>query len=162
MIDKSDLLVSSDYNSLYPSAMALSDSKWPKTETAKAIDTEDSNRLCSLYNSGDWKSLNKSGFFKVRLKNAKEFIFQQMSVKKTFNDRESRYEEINHFRNTDIFQHLTSVDIEEIVRSGGYIAKKLERFICENTEFNPFESFFIDTKDERKKIREENKTLMQT
>ena len=38
MIDKTDLLVSSDYNSLYPSAMALSDSKWPKLETAKAID----------------------------------------------------------------------------------------------------------------------------
>ena len=36
-----------------------------------------------------------------------------------FNDR-NIYEEINRFRNGDITQHLTSVDIEEVVRSGGY------------------------------------------
>ena len=41
MIDKSDLLVSSYYNSLYP--MTHPDSKWPKKETAKAINIEDSN-----------------------------------------------------------------------------------------------------------------------
>ena len=41
-IDKSDLLVSSDYNSLYPSAMAHEKSTWPAIETAKAINPEDS------------------------------------------------------------------------------------------------------------------------
>ena len=63
MIDKVDLLVSSDYNSLYPSATAHPDSKWSKTETAKAINIEDSDRLCSLFNNGNWKSLNKSEIF---------------------------------------------------------------------------------------------------
>ena len=38
MLDKTDLFVSSDYNSLYPSAIAHPDSKWPNRETAKAID----------------------------------------------------------------------------------------------------------------------------
>ena len=43
-----------------------------------------------------------------------------MSVKeKVFNDRKNRYKEINRFRKGDITQHLTSVDIEEVVRSGG-------------------------------------------
>ena len=109
--------------------MAHPDSKWPKIETAKAINIED-NYLCELFNNGDWKSLNKSGFFKVRYYNPKEIIFQHMSVKEnSFNDRKNRYEEINRFRNGDITQHLTSVEIEEVVRSGGYVVKILEGFV---------------------------------
>ena len=53
-----------------------------------------------------------------------------MSVKeKVFNDRKNRYEEISRFRNGDVTQHLTSVDIEEVVRSGGYIVKILEGYV---------------------------------
>ena len=37
MINKSNLLVSSDYNSLFPSAVARLDSKWPRIETAKQL-----------------------------------------------------------------------------------------------------------------------------
>ena len=55
-IDKTDLLVSSDYNSLYPSAMAHPDSNWPKMEAAKAIDIKASGRLCELFNNGELKS----------------------------------------------------------------------------------------------------------
>ena len=58
MIDKSDFFLSSDYISLYPSAMAILDSKWPKIETAREINIEDSDRLCSLFNNGEWKCLN--------------------------------------------------------------------------------------------------------
>ena len=86
-----------------------------------------------------------------------------MSVKENvFNDRKKRYEEINQFRNDDITQHLTSVDIEEAVRSGGYIVKILEGFIEDNIEFNPFERFIIDMTNKRNKFTEENKTLLQT
>ena len=70
VIVKFDLHFSSDYNSLYPSAMAHLDSKGPK-KTAKAIEPEDSDRLCELFNKGDWKSLNISGFFKVENYNPK-------------------------------------------------------------------------------------------
>ena len=45
MIDKSDLLFSSDFDSSYPSALAHPDSKWPKIETPKAISLEESDRL---------------------------------------------------------------------------------------------------------------------
>ena len=90
-------------------------------------------------------------------------VFQHMSVKeKVFNDRKNRYKEINRFRNGDITQHMTSVDIEEVVRQGGYIVKILEGFICDNIEFNPFERFIIDMTNKRKKYKEENKTLLQT
>ena len=46
--------------------MAHLDSKLPKIETAKRNIIEDSNYLCELFNNGDWKILNKSGYFKVR------------------------------------------------------------------------------------------------
>ena len=86
-----------------------------------------------------------------------------MSVKENvLNDRKNRCEEINRFRNGDIIQHLTSVDIEEVVRSGGCIVKILEGFFCDNLEFNPFERFIIDMTNKRNKFKEENKTLLQT
>ena len=125
--------------------MAHLDSKWAANETAKAISIEDINLLCELFNNGDWKSLNKSGFFKVRYYNLKEFIFQHMSVtENVLNDRKNRYQEINRFRSGDIIQHLTSVDIQEVVRSGGCIVQKLKDFMCNNLDCNPFERFIID------------------
>ena len=63
--NESDLLVSSEYNRLYPSAMAHKDSKWPVKETAVAKKTKNSTRLCELFNSGEWKNLNKARFIKV-------------------------------------------------------------------------------------------------
>ena len=82
-MDKSDLLVSSDYNSLYPSAMAHNDSNWSKLETAKTIEKEDSDRLCELINTGEWKSLNKSGFFRIKNYNPKDIIFQHLMKTKS-------------------------------------------------------------------------------
>ena len=91
VIDKADLLVSSDYFSLYNPAMAHLDSKWPKIETAKAIRPEDSDYLCEHFNNGEWKILNKTGFFKVSYYNPKEIVFQHMGVKENvFNERKNR------------------------------------------------------------------------
>ena len=140
MIDKSDPFVSSDYNNLYPSARSHPDSKWRKIESSESTAKEDSEKLCCLFNTGNWKNLNESGFFKVKQYNPKEVIFQHMSVRENvFNDRKNRYEEIDRFKNGDITQHLISVDIEEIVRPGGYIVDILEGCICDNLEYNPFE-----------------------
>ena len=81
MIAKPDLLLSSDYNSLYPSALAHLNLKLPKIETAKAINIEDRDRFFSLFNNSSWKVLQKSEFFKLRYFNPKEIISQHMSVK---------------------------------------------------------------------------------
>ena len=91
MIDKSDLLVSKDYNSLCPSARAHVNLKWPKTETAEKINVEECDRLCSLFITGDWKSLNKSGIFKLRYYSPKEIMFQHMKVTDNIiNDRKKK------------------------------------------------------------------------
>ena len=65
-------------------------------------------------------------------------------------------------RNGDIIQHLTSVDFEEVVRSGGYFVKIFEGFKCDNLDFNPFERFFMDMTDKGNRFKEENKTFLQT
>ena len=44
-------------------------------ETAKAINIEDGDTLCSLFYNDDWNSLKKSGFFKVNFFNPKENVF---------------------------------------------------------------------------------------
>ena len=81
-----------------------------------------------------------------------------MSFKENvFNDRKNRYEEINRFRNGDITQHLTSVDIEEAVRSGGCIVKILEGFVCNNLEFSPFERFVKDMTNKEINIKKKTK-----
>ena len=80
----------------------------------------------------------------------KKSFFQVFIVKEIiFNDRKNSYEEINFFRNGDITQPLTSVDIEEVFRSEGYNVKILEVFICDFLEFNAFERFVIDMTEKR-------------
>ena len=55
------------------------------------------------------------------------------------NHHKNRYEELNRFRNGDIFQCLISVDIEEVAKTGGFVIEFLEGFICNNLEYNPLE-----------------------
>ena len=125
--------------------MARPDSEWPNLETAKANNIEDSDRLCSLFNNRTRKNLNKSGFDKVKLYNRKETFLQFKSVKgNVFNNRKHKYKEIKRFRKADITQYSTSIDVEEIVRSGVYFVQILESFICENLKFNPFGRIFIE------------------
>ena len=110
--------------------MALLDSRWPKLEKAKTINQNDSKWLRSSFNNQTRGSLNKFGFFGVKYYNAKEIKFQHMSVKENISsNRKNRYEEINRFRNGDITRHLTSIDNEEIVRSGEFFVDFLDGFI---------------------------------
>ena len=164
-IDKSDLLVSSDYKSLYPSAMAHKDSKWPKIKTAIAIKKEDSVCLCELFNTDEWEKINKSGFFDIKYYNPENIIFQHKSVKEqVFNPIKNRSEEVNRFRNGYIRQHLTSVDIEEIVRVGGIKIEFFEGFICDNIDYNPFEKIVLEmtAKTKTNKYKKEKRNTLQT
>ena len=119
--------------------MAHEDSKWPKRETIQATKPEDNNRLCEFLNNKKWKNLNKSGFFKVKHYNPKDKIFQHMSVKAVvFKDKKNRNEQLNRFRNGYIIQHLTIVDFEDVVRTGGNFLEFHERFVCDNMCLQPF------------------------
>ena len=93
--------------------MARPDSKWPKIETAIAIKKDDSARFCLIFKTGEWRRINKSGFFDVKYYIVENIIFQRMSVKEqVFNPYKNRLEEVNHFGNGYIIQHLSSVEFE--------------------------------------------------
>ena len=74
----------------------------------------------------------------------------------------NRCEKINLFRISVISQQSTSVDIEEVVKSGGFFDKILEGFRCDNLEINPFERFFIDMTDKRNNFKQEKKIFLQS
>ena len=64
-------------------------SMWPAIETAKAINPEDSDVYCKFFNTGEWASLKKTRFFKVKHHNPENLILQHMAVKEdVYNDTE--------------------------------------------------------------------------
>ena len=86
-----------------------------------------------------------------------------MSVKENlFNDSKKRSEMINRCPNRYTTQHLTSVDIEEVLKVGGFIVKVYEGFICDTLDFKPFDDFVIDMTEKRNKFKKEEKGLSQT
>ena len=107
--------------------------------------------------------MNKSGFFDVKYYNPENIIFQHLSVKEqVFNPIKNRSEEVSRFRNGYIKQHLTSIDIEEIVRVGGDIIEFFEGLIFDNLDCNPFEKFVLDMTAKRNKFKKEKKNILQT
>ena len=149
---KSDLIVASDYNSLYPSAMADKGSKWPKIETTTTVKKkEDSARLLELFNTGEEKKINKKDFFDVKYYNPENIIFQHMSVKEQVcNATRKKWEEANRSHSGHIRHQLTLVDIEEIVRVGGFITEFFEGSICDNLGYKPFEKIVFDMTGKQK------------
>ena len=78
-------------------------------ETVKAINPEDSEVYCELFNTCEWKSLNKTGFFKVKYHIPKKLILQFMAVEEdVYNETIHQCECVNRFKNGDITQYLTS------------------------------------------------------
>ena len=66
---KDYLLVSYDFNSLYPSAQLDINSTWPKIETAYPFKKCMSDAVCRLFNNGKWNELIRSVFLTVKYHN---------------------------------------------------------------------------------------------
>ena len=117
-INKDDLLVSYDFNSLYPSAQIDKNSTWPKIETAYPFKKYMNDAVCTLFNSGRWNELNRSAFLTVKYHNPKNMIFQPLPIKEKIENpyKNNRLEEINRMRNGIIIDTLTSIDIVEIIK----------------------------------------------
>ena len=161
-IDKSKLLVSSIYKSLYRSAMAHEKPNWPAIELAKVINPDDSEFYYKLFHTGEWVSLNKTGFFKVKYQNPKKLILQHIVVKEdVYNKTKNKSEDVNRFRNGDITQHLTSVDFEEFARIGGVIEEFYEGFIFDNLVYNPFKEYILDLTAKRNEYEKQVKNILQ-
>ena len=85
-----------------------------------------------------------------------------MVVKENFfNETKNKYDCANRFRNGDITQHLTSVDIEEVVMVGGLIIEFYEGFICDNFDFNPSGEYILDNTAKGNEYEKEGKDILQ-
>ena len=153
-INKDDLLVSYDFNNLYPSAQIDKNSIWPKIETAYPFKTYMNDSICTLFNTGRWNELDRSAFLTVKYHNPENLIFQHLPVKEKVNNpyKNNRLEEINRMRNGIIIDTLTSVDIVEIVKCGGVILEVYEGLFCHNLNFNPYTEFVTDMFEKKRYV----------
>ena len=161
--NKEDLLVSYDFNSLYPSAQIDINSTWPKIETAYPFKKFMNDAVCYLFNSGKWNQLNRSAFLTIKYHNPENLIFQHLPIKKKIKNpyKNNRFEEINRMRNGIIIDTLTSVDIVETVKCGGVILEVFEGFFCHNLEYNPYTEFVTDMFQKRDMFKSQGKELLQ-
>ena len=162
-INKDDLLVSYDFNSLYPTAQIDKNSTWPKIETAYPFNKYMSDAVCTLFNSGRWNELNRSAFLTIKYHNPANLVFQHLPIKEKIENpyKNNRLEEINRMRNGIIIDTLTSVDIVEIVKYGGEILEVYEGFFCHNLEYNPYTEFVTDMFQKRDMFKSQGKELLQ-
>ena len=162
-INKDDLLVSYDFNSLYPSAQIDKNSTWPKIETSYPFKKHMNDAICTLFNSGKWNQLNRSAFLTIKYHNPENLVFQHLPIKEKINNpyKNNRLEKINRMRNGIIIDTLTSVDIVEIVKYGGDILDIYEGFFCHNLEFNPYTEFVTDMFEKRDLFKSQGKDLLQ-
>ena len=161
--NKDDLLVSYDFNSLYPRAQIDKNSTWLKIETTYPFKKYMSDAVCRLLNSGRSNELNRSAFLTIRYHNPENLVFQHLPTKeKIINPyKNNRLEEINRMRNGIKADTLTSVDIVEIVKCGGVILKIFEGFFCHNLEYNPYTEFVTDMFEKRDLFKSQGKDLLQ-
>ena len=162
-INKDDLLVSYDFNSLYPSAQIDKNSTWPKIETAYPFKKYMSDAVCTLFNSGRWNELNRSAFLTIKYHNPANLVFQHLPIKEKIKNpyKKNRLEEINRMRNGIIIDTLSSVDIVEIVKCRGVILEVYEGFFCHNLEYNPYTEFVTDMFEIRDMFKSQGKELLQ-
>ena len=162
-INKDDLIVSYDFNSLYPSAQIDKNSTRPKIETAYPFKKHMIDAICYLFNSGKWNQLNRSAFLTIKYHNPENLIFQHLPIKEKINNpyKNDRLEEVKRMRNGIIIDTLTSIDIVEIVKYGGEILHIYEGFFCHNLEFNPYTEFVTNMFQKRDLFKSQGKGLLQ-
>ena len=76
------MLVSYDFNILYPSGQIKINSTWLKTETADPFKKHIIDAVCASFNRGRWNELNRYAFLTVKYHNLENLIFEHLPVKK--------------------------------------------------------------------------------
>ena len=103
-----------------------------KKETGYAYITDMNDELVRKFNGQ--KFSRESAILEIKCYNPKNLIVQHLRNK----EREKK-NEINRMRNGYIIDHLTSVDVHEIVKIGGKVIEIYEGvFYRENFNISPF------------------------
>ena len=139
------MLVSYDFNGLYPSAQIDINSTLPKKETTYPFKKYMSDAICNLFNSGNWTELSISAFLTVKYDNPENIVFQHLPVKKWLtHSKTKRLEDTKSMRNWLIIHTLTSAVIVDLGKCGGVTLEVLEGFFCHNLNYNPHTKIVTD------------------
>jgi hypothetical protein len=144
-----DFLMAFDATSLYPSAMWDSASEFPDSTSARAFMAEEEQEILDLFNSQKFRP--RTGFFRIKYHYPPDNFLQHLPVKEnirrpcrdTYHSKPyDKTYEVSRFRNGYAEAHLSSVDIQEIVRTGGKIIQIYEGIVYErNLPESPLRSF---------------------
>ena len=108
-----------DATSLYPSAMWGEDSVYPKIETGFAFKPDMNDFFVEAFNNKTFnQNGNESAILTYKDYNPPHLIFQHLPVKEKV-----KKIEVNRNRNGYIIDTLTSVDIQEIVKTWGNVVE---------------------------------------
>ena len=119
--------------------------------------------ICSLFNRGRWSEINRSSFPTVKHHNPENLVFKHLPVKEKIkiSYKNNRLEESQRMRKGKILDFLTSVDIVEVVKYGGYILKVIEGSRCHNQKYNPYTEFVTEMFEKRDLIISQRNDLLQ-
>ena len=114
-----------DSTSLYPSAMWDCNSVYPKIETGFAFKPHMNHVYVEAFNNQTFnEDGNESAILTIKYYNPPDLIFQHLPVKEKI-----KKIEVNRMRNGYIIDALTSVDIQEIVKTRAKVIQNYEGVI---------------------------------
>ena len=128
---------------------------YPRIETGYAYKRDMNDELVEKFNNQTFTKV--SAFLKIKYYNPRDLIVQHLPIK----EKEKKIE-INRMRNGYIIDTLTSVDIQEIVKTGGRVIEIYEGVIYrENFKVSPFRKVIDELFALRQKYKDENNDVMQ-
>ncbi|ESP04496.1 hypothetical protein LOTGIDRAFT_170740 [Lottia gigantea] len=145
-----------DANGLYASAMT--EGEYPKAESARAFLPEEEKEFVKLFNKQKFRP--RTAILTVWFEYPKNMFFQPIPAKDkiTFTNRIGKKETGSkiRFRNGFCYDVLTSVDIQEKVKSGGKIIRILDGIVYEeNFKTQPYRDYILILKELRNKYKKE-------
>ena len=152
---KCSKLMAFDANGLYASAMCDLKSEFPKAESARVIKESEKYEFAKLFNAQKFRP--RCAILSVWFEYPRNMFFQPIpakdKIKYTVGGKTETGDKIR-FRNGFCNDVLTSVDIQEIVRSGGKILKILDGLVFEeNFETPPFRDYILTLKEKRNEYK---------
>ena len=157
-LNPNDVMMDFDATSLYPSAMWDVNSVYPKIKTGYAFKLHMNIVYVEAFNNQTFnQDGDESAILRIKYYNPCDLIFQHLPV-----GEKVKTIEVNRMRNGYIIETLTSVDIQEIVKTGGRVIEICEGVIYrENFKISPFRKVIIKLFALRQKYKDEHNDLMQ-
>ena len=157
-LNLNDVMMDFDATSLYPSAMWDENSVYPKIETGFAFKPHMNNVYVEAFNNQTFnQDGDESAILRIKYYNPRDLIFKHLPVKEKV-----KKIEVNRMRNGYIIDTLTSIDICEILKTGGRVIEIYEGVIYrEDFKTSPFRKVIEKLFALRQKYKDEHNELMQ-